>query len=151
MELEIPLYKIRAIDDRYTWNTLLYNKDMKETDKSQLTGGPLTTDLTALALELKAEENWQKTGRGSRTVLKSETLRIVLNVMQAGSEIKPHQAPGPISVQVLEGRIRFNTEAGAVELTKGKILTLQAHVRHSVEAIEESAFLLTVSPLPSKA
>ncbi|SIT74815.1 cupin domain-containing protein [Pontibacter indicus] len=129
---------------------------MKETDKSQPAGTPRnehmhTTDLTALAQELKGEENWQKTGRGSRTVLKSETLRIVLNVMRAGSEIKPHQAPGPISVQVLQGRIKFITGAGAVELTNGKLLTLQAHMRHSVEAIEESTFLLTVSPLPSKA
>lgn len=111
----------------------------------------LTTDLTALALVLKEEENWEKIGRGSRTILKSETLRILLNVMKSGSEIKPHQAPGPISVQVIEGRILFNTEADSVELTKGQMLTLQAHVRHSVEALEEAAFLLTVSPLPSKA
>ncbi|MCP2045511.1 cupin domain-containing protein [Pontibacter sp. HSC-36F09] len=132
---------------------------MNETDKSQQSGSPqdsgkdkilLTTDLTTLAHELKGEENWQKIGRGSRTIFKSETLRIVLNVMQAGSEIKPHQAPGPISVQVVEGRIRFITEEQSVELAKGQMLTLQAHVRHSVEALEEAAFLLTVSPLPSR-
>lgn len=110
----------------------------------------LTTDLTTLALELKGEENWQKIGRGSRTILKSETLRILLNVMQAGSEIKPHQAPGPISVQVIEGRIRFSTDDESVELAKGQMLTLQPHVKHRVEALEEATFLLTVSPLPSK-
>lgn len=110
----------------------------------------LTTDLTTLALELKGEENWQKIGRGSRTILKSETLRILLNVMQAGSEIKPHQAPGPISVQVIEGRIRFSTEEESVELGKGQMLTLQPKVKHRVEALEEASFLLTVSPLPAR-
>ncbi|WP_299701471.1 cupin domain-containing protein [uncultured Pontibacter sp.] len=133
---------------------------MKEADKSQQPSGSIheesgkalfTTDLPALALELKGEESWQKSGRGSRTIFKSESMRILLNVMQAGSEIKPHQAPGPISVHVIEGRIRFNTEAEAVVLTKGQLLTLQEHVRHSVEALEETTFLLTVSPLASKA
>jgi quercetin dioxygenase-like cupin family protein len=133
---------------------------MKESEKTQQTGSSLhresgsallTTDLAALAHELKGEENWQKSGRGSRTIFKSETMRILLNVMQAGSEIKPHQAPGPISVQVIEGRIRFSTEAEAVVLDKGQLLTLQEHVRHSVEALEEATFLLTVSPLALKA
>ncbi|MBX0332292.1 cupin domain-containing protein [Pontibacter sp. HSC-14F20] len=131
---------------------------MNKSEKSQQSGSShdkasdkalLTTDLTALARGLKEEENWQKIGRGSRTIFKSDTLRILLNVMQAGSEIKAHQAPGPISVQVIEGRISFNTEAESVELSKGQMLTLQAHVRHSVEALEETAFLLTVSPLPA--
>ncbi|SIR45685.1 cupin domain-containing protein [Pontibacter lucknowensis] len=132
---------------------------MKETENSQQSGNSLprdsvgaliTTDLVALALELKGEENWQKSGRGSRTIYKSEAMRILLNVMQAGAEIKPHQAPGPISVQVVEGSIRFNTETETVVLTKGQLLTLQEHVRHSVEALEEAAFLLTVSLLTSK-
>ncbi len=133
---------------------------MKESKKTQQTGSTFhqeggsalrTTDLTALALELKGEENWQKTGRGSRTIFKSETMRILLNVMRAGSEIKPHQAPGPISVQVLAGRIEFKTEAETVVLAKGQLLTLQSPVRHSVEALEEASFLLTVSPLPTTA
>ncbi|PVY39463.1 cupin domain-containing protein [Pontibacter virosus] len=132
----------------------------EEADKSQQAGSSqgreshkalLTTDLTTLAQVLKEEENWQKSGRGSRTVLKSETLRILLNVMQAGTEIKPHQAPGPISVQVMEGRIRFNTQEESMELAIGQMLTLPAHVRHSVEALEEATFLLTVSPLPAQA
>jgi quercetin dioxygenase-like cupin family protein len=128
---------------------------MKEEGEASQSGSSqekalLTTDLTTLALELKGEENWQKIGRGSRTILKSETLRILLNVMQAGSEIKPHQAPGPISVQVIEGRIRFSTDEESVELAKGQMLTLQPHVKHRVEALEEASFLLTVSPLPSR-
>jgi quercetin dioxygenase-like cupin family protein len=133
---------------------------MKEAEKSQQPSGSLhkesnkallTIDLSALALELKGEESWKKSERGSRTIFKSETMRILLNVMQAGSEIKPHQAPGPISVQVIEGRIRFNTEAEVVVLAEGQLLTLQEHVCHSVEALEEATFLLTVSPLASKA
>ncbi|MDO6391733.1 cupin domain-containing protein [Pontibacter sp. BT731] len=129
---------------------------MKEAGEASQSGSSqeialLTTNLTTLALELKGEENWQKIGRGSRTILKSEALRILLNVMQAGSEIKPHQAPGPISVQVIEGRIRFSTDEESVELAKGQMLTLQPHVKHRVEALEEATFLLTVSPHPSKA
>ena len=106
-----------------------------------------TIDLPTQVAQLKGEESWQKTGRSARTLYKGEPMRLILNVMQAGSEIKPHQAPGPISVQVLEGQIRFSTEQSTVVLAKGALLILPQQVRHWVEALEESAFLLTVAPL----
>lgn len=53
---------------------------------------------------------------------------------------------GPITVQVIEGRIRFSAESQTVTLTEGHMLSLQAGLPHAVEASEESAFLLTVAP-----
>ena len=106
----------------------------------------LTYNLPALVQELKEEENWKKIGRGARTLYKTDSLRLVLNVMQAGTEIKPHQASGPISVQVLSGEIKFGAAGETVVLQQGQMLTLKENVRHGVQATKEAAFLLTMAP-----
>ena len=65
--------------------------------------------------------------------------------------MKTHTAPGTISVQVLQGKIRFTTEKKAVEREKGQMLALYAGIPHSVFAVEESVFLLTMALPASKA
>lgn len=94
---------------------------------------------------IKQDENWEKSGRSSRTLAKVGALRLVLNTMKAGTEIKTHHASGPISVHCIEGKLKFNTEEGSVVLKQGELLTLEELVKHSVEAVEETTFLLTVA------
>ncbi|MEK6481277.1 cupin domain-containing protein [Catalinimonas sp. 4WD22] len=118
----------------------------REHDSSQKPDSPmLSFNFPSLIRQLKHEESWAKNGRGAKTLHKTETMRIILNTMKPGTEIKPHQASGPISVHVLEGQIKFSTEKEARILHQGEMLTLEQHIRHSVDAIEETSFLLTVS------
>ncbi|TXK33280.1 cupin domain-containing protein [Pontibacter qinzhouensis] len=124
------------------------NMPPANTDANHAFEAPLLTfNLPSLILQAKGEEQWEKSGRIAKTLYKSKSRRIVLNVMQAGTEIKLHQAPGPISVQVLEGHLGFHTEAASVMLRQGEMLTLKEHTKHRVEALDEAAFLLTVAPL----
>lgn len=108
-----------------------------------------TFDLPALIRQMKEEESWEKTGRSAKTLHKANGMRLVLNSMKAGTEIKPHQANGPISVHCLEGKLKFHTEKETVTLQQGEMLSLQEYIRHSVEAIEETTFLLTIASLNS--
>lgn len=110
-----------------------------------ITPSLFTFSLPSIAEEMKLEESWEKTGRSARTLSKAGGMRLVLNTMKAGTEIKPHQANGPISVHCIEGHLKFNTPEESLTLRKGEMLTLKEHIRHSVEAIEESAFLLTIA------
>jgi quercetin dioxygenase-like cupin family protein len=88
----------------------------------------------------------QDTGRSSETLVKYEDFRIVLVVMKAESRMSHHHADGPISVQGIQGRIRLHLpEDQAVELGPGDILALEPDLKHDVEALEDSAFLLTIS------
>jgi quercetin dioxygenase-like cupin family protein len=48
-------------------------------------------------------------------------------------------------VQVVEGRLQVRTDAEPVTLKKGQMLALQAGTRHEIEALEESALLLTLA------
>lgn len=122
----------------------------QKTDNHTATEKELNTfQLAPQILEMKQDESWTKHGRSSRTLHKVGTMRLVLNAMKAGTEIKTHHANGPISVHCIEGKMKFNTEEGSVILQKGELLTLEELVKHSVEAIEETTFLLTLSLSPS--
>jgi len=91
------------------------------------------------------EETWQTSDRNSMTIFKSETMRIVLIGLHKEAELKPHKANGVISVQVVEGKIDFMTSEDHVVLEKGEMLALHENIMHSVKAVSDSFFLLTLA------
>ena len=105
----------------------------------------LLINLPALIKQIKEEEAWSKNDRNAITVFKTTGMNIVLIALHSHAELKTHTAPGTISVQVLEGTIKFNTTDESLEIKKGQLLTLHAGVSHSVLAVEESVFLLTMA------
>jgi quercetin dioxygenase-like cupin family protein len=72
-------------------------------------------------------------------------LNVVLLVMKAGDRLEEHAAPGPISLVVREGRIRFTTADGSVEAGPERLLACDAGVRHAVEALGDTVCLLSVA------
>jgi quercetin dioxygenase-like cupin family protein len=104
----------------------------------------MTFDLATMIAEMKAEPTWEASSRNAITLLKDHGLRVVLVVMRAGTFIASHRAQGPITIQVLEGRVSLTVGAHEVVLGSGRFLSLGAGAAHDVRAIEESAFLLTV-------
>jgi quercetin dioxygenase-like cupin family protein len=105
----------------------------------------LTFDLPALLAQLKREETWANAPRTGLTLLKGQRLRVVLVALHAGATIPSHQTDSPISVQVIEGALTFRTKTQTLTLHPGHLLTLQAGIPHAMEAVEESAFLLTLA------
>lgn len=111
----------------------------------------LTFDLRALVRQMKDEEAWCKGERHSMPLFKTDRMRVMLIALRAGAALSSHRADGPITVQVIEGRITFSAESQTVTLAAGQMLSLQAGLPHAVNAPEESVFLLTVAPAPSAA
>jgi quercetin dioxygenase-like cupin family protein len=72
-------------------------------------------------------------------------MSVVLLVMGAGDRLEEHAAPGPISVAVREGRIRFATKDGEVKAGPETMLACDAGVRHTVEALKYSVYVLTIA------
>jgi quercetin dioxygenase-like cupin family protein len=50
-----------------------------------------------------------------------------------------------VSVQLLDGEINFNVNNESFLLKPGQIIALHRNVPHSIAAIKESVFLLTVA------
>ena len=103
-----------------------------------------------IATELKKLEeapSWQReSGRSAETLVKYEEFRIILVRMKPGSYMSHHRAEGPISIHALQGKIRVHLPDDRMEdLKQGDLLTLDRGLEHDVEALEESAFLLTIA------
>ena len=105
----------------------------------------LVFDLPALLAQVRLEPAYRTSDRNALTVFKTDGMRIVLLALHAGAELKTHTAPGIISVQVLEGRLMFRTAEQATGLAQGQLLTLHAGIPHSVTAVTEAVFLLTLA------
>lgn len=103
----------------------------------------VTLDLEMLISQIKEEEAWKEKDRNAMTVYNTNGMSLVLMALHKGAELKRHQAQGIITVQVLEGRMRFFTDEKTVERSKGEMLALHEKIPHSVLALEDTVFLLT--------
>jgi quercetin dioxygenase-like cupin family protein len=108
--------------------------------------GPLQSfDVDAEVTRLRQEKAWQEGRRNAITLRKGEGLNVVLLVMKEGDRLDEHSAPGPITLSVHEGRIRFSAAGEDVEAKAGTMLACDAGVRHSVEALGDAVCLLNVA------
>ena len=93
---------------------------------------------------LRAETTWS-TGHNAKTLIKYDDIRLVLSTLQARSRIPEHATEGRISIHVLSGHIRVRASGRSFNLRPGGLLALDGGVPHDVEALEFSAFLLTIA------
>ena len=107
--------------------------------------GPLQSfDVEAEVARLREEKEWRQGRRNAITLRKGGGLSIVLLVMRAGDRLEEHSAPGPISLSVREGRVRFAAGDEAVEAGAETVLACDVGVRHSVEALDDAVCLLNI-------
>lgn len=85
--------------------------------------------------------------RRAEILVKTDTLRVVLITMLRGGKLNEHTAPGPITIQVLEGQMNVSVEDASQVLAAGEMVAIGPGVVHAVEAVEDGAFLLTIAHL----
>src|SRR5438309_3854277 len=78
------------------------------------------------------------------TLTKEPLLRVVLTVLRKGTKLHEHRVSGPLTLHVLAGTMLFRTREGALRVRPGEVVVLESALEHEVEALEESAFLLTL-------
>jgi quercetin dioxygenase-like cupin family protein len=105
----------------------------------------MTFDLQEEIDHLRQDEAFRRSGRAGRTLAKSGRLRLVLVVMAQGIEIGVQQADSPMTVQLLEGRIRYLVGGREHQLGAGQVLFFGPGEAHQVRAMEETVILLTMS------
>lgn len=132
--------------------------DLEKTDRTQeqirnennlpsrhLEDSIIVLDLESQLKEIKLEEAMQRNGHSARTLVKYPNFRIVLIAMKKGTHIPKHNADRELSIQVLQGHVRLHIARRAVDLAAGHLVALDQGLPHDVEAMEESAFLLSIS------
>ncbi|MBI1352004.1 MAG: LuxR family transcriptional regulator [Actinomycetales bacterium] len=103
--------------------------------------------LTELARKHVAIARTASSGRSARTVMGHPDTRLRQTVMAlvSGHELAEHESPGAASLQVLVGAVRLTAGSQTLELRAGDLVAVPGE-RHSVLALEDSAFLLSIAP-----
>jgi quercetin dioxygenase-like cupin family protein len=110
----------------------------------RLTGELLTFDLDAELRQLRSEPAWRRGDRNAKTLVKVPALQVVLTAIKSSARIQGHKVDAPFTLQAVAGRLRLHVAGQAIEMSAGQLLALEPGVAHDVEALEESAFLLTM-------
>lgn len=114
-------------------------------------GGPEHRQKAVLSFNIRAEIErlgsetaWQN-GRITKTLVKYPDFRVVLMAMKAHALFREHKSAGRISVEVLTGHVQMHIGEALADLPAGYLLALDREVLHDVEALEDSAFLLSIA------
>jgi quercetin dioxygenase-like cupin family protein len=105
----------------------------------------LTFDLPVLIAKMKHSNSWLNGDLNAIILLKSPGKQIVLTALHKGTEISSFQAHDSITLQILEGKLKFHTRKESVTLDQGQLLTLHENIKYGLTTREETVFLLTIA------
>jgi quercetin dioxygenase-like cupin family protein len=118
---------------------------MPERIVEPMAGPALEFDLAAELALLRGELEWQTFGRNSKTLVKQPDLRVVLTALRKDAHIAEHVTAARILVHTLAGHIRMHVGDSVFDLPHGHVLALDWGMPRDIEALEDSAFLLTLT------
>ena len=110
-----------------------------------LTGKHLTFDFAELTAELRRDDHYVQTGRIGRTLVKEGALRLTLTVLAEGTDIGTHHAAAPMTLQLLEGRLRYRVGDDEFTIREGELLFFGPGHAKDIRALEDTALLLTIT------
>lgn len=99
----------------------------------------------AREIEQLHREPESTSGQNARTLVKFDDFRIVLTALKAHSRIPEHRTAGRLSIHTVRGHIRLRALGRTFDLPAGSLLALDQDLPHDVEALEDSALLLTIA------
>ena len=109
------------------------------------TSGPiLEFDLPAAVMQLKQESNWSG-HRNARILVKHRDCRVVLMDLEPGANLVRHQTRGTVVIQVVSGHIKVRVFNEVFDVPVAHVISLDPHLSHDVEALEETALLITIA------
>ncbi|MFE9023952.1 cupin domain-containing protein [Streptomyces sp. NPDC007808] len=102
--------------------------------------------LDALARQHLERATAASTGRSATTVYggHEHVLRQTVLALTAGTVLAEHENPGEATLLVLRGRVRLTSGGTAWDGRTGDLIAIPP-ARHSLQAIEDAAVLLTVA------
>ena len=110
----------------------------------------LEADVLAFLLDMEVDEMRERAarssnGRASKTLVKEGRLRVTVVSLTAGSALESHATEGPVSIHCLSGHIRVSAAGREMDVSPAGLVALNTLVEHSVTALDDATFLLTLS------
>jgi quercetin dioxygenase-like cupin family protein len=101
-------------------------------------------DCLAELLALQNSDSYRTADHAAKTIAKQPGIRVVLIALKPGGRLDEHHTDSPITVHGLKGNVNFTVAEKTFRLTPGVLLAVAWALPHSIEALDESAFLLTI-------
>lgn len=100
---------------------------------------------------LTEDINYQPNRPAISVLLDSDSGKEIRIAFKKGQEMKRHQAPFPIVIEIFEGKIDFGVgaEDDRVILERGKLISLEGSVPHDLIAMEDSIVRLSLNKADS--
>ena len=111
--------------------------------RNQLSDELTAQNLDELSAELLGKARGARSGRAARGVFNGTYLRQVLLTLTEGSELADHDSPPEATLQVVRGSVRLATATESWHLSTGDLIAVPPD-RHSVAAVTDAAFMLTI-------
>ncbi|MFT3824318.1 MAG: hypothetical protein QM731_10375 [Chitinophagaceae bacterium] len=99
------------------------------------------TSINDRITQLKNEEAWKSNDRNGITLFKTEGHTVVLSCFHGGTLLKHNDADSIVTIQLLQGKIKFKPGTEVVDLTAPSIINLHPNVHHEIEMIGDTALL----------
>lgn len=112
--------------------------------RERLPDSPALLNLDDECARLRAETDGAARPHHQKTIFKSGGVTIAIFAMEADASLPEHAAQGTVCVQTLDGRLELTVEGETHTVGPGSMLVMPPGMRHSVRALERSAFLLQV-------
>jgi quercetin dioxygenase-like cupin family protein len=110
-----------------------------------LAGHGVTFSLSDEIQTLRGDLERTSGGRAAKTLAKAGGLRVTLVLLAGGTRLDAQAVAGAASMQVLEGRLRFQADDSERIVRRGDLIALAENLRGSISADEETAILVTVA------
>ncbi len=88
---------------------------------------------------------YSKGGILSKELVKSDKLNVTLMCMAAGTDLSEHTSTRQGTVYIVEGRGVFNLKGEDIAMAPGVLIYMEADSVHSLEAEENTSFILTLN------
>src|SRR5215469_2003511 len=108
-------------------------------------GGFELIEIAREALRLKTKLEAGGADREAVSLVKDYGLNVMLMVLRRGARLHEHHTKGPVTVHVLSGCVSLVASGTPHQIASGAMIALDREVAHSVEALQDSALLLTTA------
>jgi len=123
----------------------ILNSGSSFSGESRFMNYPLNTfEIPVLIKGMKQSSSWENGELNSIILLRSPGRKIVLTALHEGTEIVSFQTGDPVTIQVVEGKLKFQNQEESVTLLKNQLLTITEKMKFRLTSLEETVFLLTI-------
>lgn len=101
--------------------------------------------LREVAAEMRGEPEYRENGHTGVLLMRTDSLRMLLEVVAEGARLDEHVIRGPATLQVLEGALDVAVEGEVFHAAEGEIVVLPHDEARKITARSASTFLLSLS------